>query len=107
MFHGSVHVSHVDDNNNMQNRKLQIEAIMKNKMDHGNLTDYLKSMNEFKKTDHLFLLLTGCPAQANAIPPHVAETMTTTRSEINLRNNVVLCHSNKVKVVDLCNSLMI
>lgn len=27
---------------------------------------------------------TGWPAQAKAIPPHVAETMTTTRSDINL-----------------------
>ncbi|RRT66969.1 hypothetical protein B296_00029156 [Ensete ventricosum] len=87
MLHGSVHVTHVEDNNSMQKRKLQIEAIMKNKMDRRNLNDYLKSMNEFKKTDHLSPLLTGCPAQANAIPPHVAETMTTTRSDINLRNN--------------------
>lgn len=27
---------------------------------------------------------TGCPAQAKAMPPHVAETMTTTRSDISL-----------------------
>ena len=27
---------------------------------------------------------TGCPAQAKAMPPHVADTMTTTRSDINL-----------------------
>lgn len=28
---------------------------------------------------------TGCPAQAKAMPPQVAETMTTTRSEISLQ----------------------
>ena len=28
---------------------------------------------------------TGCPAQAKAMPPQVAETITTTRSEINLQ----------------------
>ena len=28
--------------------------------------------------------LTGCPAQAKAMPPQVADTMTTTRSDINL-----------------------
>lgn len=27
---------------------------------------------------------TGCPAQANAMPPPVADTMTTTKSDINL-----------------------
>lgn len=29
-------------------------------------------------------VLTGCPRQAKAIPPHVADTITTTRSDINL-----------------------
>lgn len=29
--------------------------------------------------------LTGCPRQAKVIPPHVADTITTTRSEINLQ----------------------
>lgn len=28
---------------------------------------------------------TGCPAQAKAMPPQVAETITTTRSDINLQ----------------------
>lgn len=32
-------------------------------------------------------ILTGCPAQAKAIPPQVAETITTTRSDMNLSNN--------------------
>lgn len=27
---------------------------------------------------------TGCPAQAKAMPPHVAETITTTKSEMSL-----------------------
>lgn len=30
---------------------------------------------------------TGCPAQANAMPPQVAETMTTTKSDINLQKS--------------------
>lgn len=29
---------------------------------------------------------TGCPAQANAMPPQVAETMTTTKSDISLQS---------------------
>jgi len=30
-------------------------------------------------------VLTGCPRQAKAIPPQVADTITTTRSDINLQ----------------------
>lgn len=29
---------------------------------------------------------TGCPAQAKAMPPHVADTITTTKSEISLQS---------------------
>ena len=29
---------------------------------------------------------TGCPAQANAMPPQVADTMTTTKSDISLQS---------------------
>lgn len=48
--------------------------------------------------EHNFLILsilTGCPAQANAIPPHVADTITTTRSEINLHSSSTACKSKK------------
>lgn len=30
---------------------------------------------------------TGCPAQAKAMPPQVADTITTTKSDINLQRN--------------------
>ena len=32
---------------------------------------------------------TGCPAQAKAIPPQVAETMTTTRSDMSLQDHCI------------------
>jgi hypothetical protein len=32
-------------------------------------------------------VITGCPAQAKAIPPQVADTMTTTRSDISLKSS--------------------
>lgn len=33
--------------------------------------------------------VTGCPAHAKAIPPHVADNMTTTRSDINLQYFII------------------
>lgn len=41
---------------------------------------------------------TGWPAQANAMPPQVAETITTTRSDINLQ----ICHLNQVSSLTNC-----
>ena len=40
---------------------------------------------------------TGCPAQAKAMPPHVADTMTTTRSDTSA--NSVLNMLDKAQVI--------
>jgi len=43
--------------------------------------------NDVEIRENKSRVLTGCPRQAKAIPPHVADTITTTRSDMNLRSN--------------------
>jgi len=40
--------------------------------------------NDVEIRENKSRVLTGCPRQAKAIPPQVADTITTTRSDINL-----------------------